>query len=323
MKKGLAVVSPSRFFVSSLPRNEHCLTFKHASGVETDPALVGGRVERPMWRVGTLVLILVWLVFVDTQLTVRTCRADLIYFRKRGEAQLPASLDGTRVELSLPDGKVELSRDIIRKIVPGYWPASEWETRRQKVQPSGSEARFAAAWWAIENGLTMEVADEIRAIHLRAPKHLPAARMVTVLDRLAAPCIDPDFERFQKALGIETRVARGPHVILLHQHSDAEADERIALLERVIAGYHLLFAAQGVGLTAPRRRLVSAWFADQKDYLAFLRVGGSRGICHDSWILSSDLERRRCLRRPQQRTPARRSDQARRPGVTSCNGMAR
>ena len=62
-------------------------------------------------------------------------------------------------------------------------------------------------------------------------------------------------------------MARGPHVILLHQHSDAEADERIALLERVITGYHLLFAAQGIELSVPRRRLVSAWFADQKGLL--------------------------------------------------------
>ena len=106
---------------------------------------------------------------------------------------------------------------------------------------------------------------------------------------LAEPCIDPDFDRFQKALGIETRVARGPHVILLHQHSDAEADERIALLERVITGYHLLFAAQGVELRVPRRRLVSAWFADQKDYLAFLRsedaeaFATTRGYFHPTW----------------------------------------
>ena len=94
---------------------------------------------------------------------------------------------------------------------------------------------------------------------------------------------------FQKALGIETRVARGPHVILFHQHSDAEADERIALLERVITGYHLLFAAQGIELTVPRRRLVSAWFADQKDYLAFLHAedadafATTRGYFHPTW----------------------------------------
>ena len=242
-----------------------------------------------MQRVGSLFLLLVWLAFIDTRLAVRTCRSDLIYFHTRGEAQLPASINGTRVELSLPDGKVELARDAIRKLVPGFWPASEWDSRRQKVRASGSEERFAAAWWAIENGLTVEVTDEIRAIHARDPKHLPAARMVAVLNRLAAPCIDSEFARFQKALGTETRVARGPHVLLLHQHSEAEANERIAVLERVIIGYHLLFAAQGVALDVPRRRLVSAWFADQKDYLAFLHAENAeafattRGYFHPTW----------------------------------------
>ena len=184
-------------------------------------------------------LLLAWLAFVDTGFAVRTCRSELIYFHKGGEAQLPATIEGTRIILALPDGKVELTRDDIRKIVPGFWPAAEWEPRRRQVRASSAEARFAAAWWAIENGLTTEVVAELREIHALDPKHLPTARMTAVLDRLDEPCIDPDFDRFQKALGIETRVARGPHVILLHQHSDAEADERIALLERVITGYHL------------------------------------------------------------------------------------
>ena len=113
--------------------------------------------------------------------------------------------------------------------------------------------------------------------------------MVAVLDRLDRPCDDPEYARFQKALGTETRVSRGPHVILLHQHSDADAEERIAVLERVILGYHLLFAANGVELAVPRRRLVSAWFADQKDYLDFLRseaataFATTRGYFHPTW----------------------------------------
>ena len=49
--------------------------------------------------------------------------------------------------------------------------------------------------------------------------------------------------------------------------------ERIALLERVISGYYLLFAAEGLELALPRRRLMSAWFADENDYLAFLALG--------------------------------------------------
>ncbi len=91
------------------------------------------------------------------------------------------------------------------------------------------------------------------------------------------------------ALGGEFTEARGPHVLLLHQHSDADASERVETLERVVLGYHLLLAAQGIEVSVPRQRLVSAWFATQKDYLAFLHTQGAdafattRGYFHPTW----------------------------------------
>jgi len=202
---------------------------------------------------------------------------------------LPATIEGNRVVVSMPDGQVELTRDMIRKVVPGFWPAAEWPARRREALPRGFEARFAALWWAIENGLTTEAAAEVRELHRLDPKHVSLKRMAAILDRLDQACPDPDFSRFQRALGIETSVARGPHVILLHQHSDAEANERIALLEKVITGFHLLFAAEGFELSTPRRRLVSAWFADKKDFLAFLHAeeadafATTRGYFHPTW----------------------------------------
>jgi hypothetical protein len=57
----------------------------------------------------------------------------------------------------------------------------------------------------------------------------------------------------------------------------------------VIAGFHLWFAAQGVELKVPRHRLVSAWFADRKDYLAFLHrqeadaFAATSGYYHPTW----------------------------------------
>ena len=216
-------------------------------------------------------------------------RAELIYFPKGSAVQAPATIEGKHVVLALPEGNVELAREDIRKLVPGFWPPNEWDARSRKSRGLGVEARFATVWWALENGLTTEVAGEVREIHRLDPKHAPAARMAAGLDRLEQPCADPDFAGFKKALGTEVNQARGPHVILFHQHSDAEANERIALLERVIAGYHLLFAAQGIELAVPRRRLVSAWFADKKDYLAFLHAEGAdafastRGYYHPTW----------------------------------------
>jgi hypothetical protein len=151
-------------------------------------------------------------------LVERTSRADLIYFRKGGDAQLPATVEGNRVVLAMPEGNIELFREDIVKRVPGFWPETEWEARRE-ARAGGFAARYAAVWWAIENGLTTEVAAELRALHAMDPKHGPTARMVALLDRLGRPCDDPELAAFRAALGIETKVARGPHVVLLHQHS--------------------------------------------------------------------------------------------------------
>ena len=87
------------------------------------------------------------------------------------------------------------------KRVPGFWPADEWEARRREAQGAGFAARYAAAWWAIENGLTAEAADELRALHAIDPKHGPTARMAAVLDGLDRPCPDPDFARFPHGAG--------------------------------------------------------------------------------------------------------------------------
>jgi len=226
---------------------------------------------------------------VGAGLAGRAGRAELVYFRKGGEAQVPATIEGKHVVLSMPDGKFELARDDIRKFMPGFWPAGEWDARRGKSRELGVEARFAAVWWALENGLTTEVAAEIRELHRLDPTHAPSVRMAAVLNRLEQPCSDPDFAGFQKALGIEAKMARGPHVLLFHQHSDAEANERIVLLERVITGFHLLFASQGIELAVPRHRLVSAWFADKNDFLAFLHAedadafASTRGYYHPTW----------------------------------------
>jgi hypothetical protein len=240
-------------------------------------------------RASAFPLLLICLSGLGEGLAVATCHAELIYFRKGGEVQLPAAIEAKRVILSMPDGRVEFAREDVLTVVPGFWPPREWDARRQKARARGFEERLASTWWAIENGLTVEAAEELKELHAVDPKHLAVARMAAVLDRLEKPADDPDYARFQKALGVETTVARGPHVILLHQHPDAEASERIAILERVILGYHLHFAAQGVELAVPRHRLTSALFADKTDYLAFLRsenanaFATTRGYYHPTW----------------------------------------
>jgi Protein of unknown function (DUF1570) len=229
------------------------------------------------------------IAIIGVGLASRPGRSELIYFRKGGEAQLPARIEGIKVVLLMPEGEISLARDEVRKFVPGFWPRTEWDARRPTIGSSSFESRFSSALWAIANGLSSEVVVELRELHALDPKHQPTARMTAILDRLDQPCSDPDLARLQQALRIATKVARGPHVILLHQHSETDAAERTALLERVIAGFYLVFAEQGLDLAAPRTRLVSVWFADQKDYLAFLRSEGAdafattRGYYHPTW----------------------------------------
>ena len=245
-----------------------------------------------------------------------TSRADLIYFRKGGAAQIPAASEGSRVILTMPDGNVSLPSELIRKRVPGFWPEAEWNARREKAVEEGVAARYAAVWWAIENGLTTEVTDELRQLHTLDPSHAAIARMVAALDRLDAPLSDPNSAGFRKALAIETQIARGPHVILFHQHSEAEAEERVALLERVIRGYYLLFAAQGLELSLPRQRLMSAWFADENDYRAFLHsehadvFATTRGYYHPTWnaVVAYDARSTDPQRTPRQKLGSKRDE---------------
>ncbi len=245
-----------------------------------------------------------------------TARADLVYFRKGGDAQVPATIAGNRVVIAMPDAKVELSRENFRELVPGFWPANEWDERRRNALSGDFGARFACVWWALENGLTSQAAALVRELNKLDPKHGPTARMASVLERLERPCSDPEFSGFQKALGIEANVARGPHVIVLNQHSDAEAQERIALLEQVIAGFYLVFAAQGIELSVPPTRLVSAWFAEKSDYLAFLHAENSdafastRGYFHPTWnaVVSFDARSTDQQRTGRQKQAARREE---------------
>jgi hypothetical protein len=198
--------------------------------------------------------------------------AELVYFTRGGQAQLPARVRGDVVVLETPDGPREFARGDFRRIVPGFWPPAEWEARRAGARAGTADERFAAAWWALVNGLTPEAEALLREAHAADPGHEPTTRLVAVLDRLGVPLPDPDLAPLDGLLPGESRVARGPHVLVLHQHDPAEADERVAVLEHVVTTFYLVLAAHGYDLPAPTRRLASAWFAHQEDYRAVLRA---------------------------------------------------
>jgi Protein of unknown function (DUF1570) len=203
-------------------------------------------------------------------------RAELVYFGQGGRVQLPATIepDGT-VRLESPDGPVGFVASDLRKLVPGHWPERDWPGRCEAARVGGARAQFAAAWWALENGLTPQAEAMLREASRAEPDDPTTRRMTAALDRLNGEGADPDLGPITRALGPSFEVARGPHVLLLHQHAAAEATERLDLLERVVRTYYLLFAAHGLELPVTGRRLVLAWFADREDYLAFLHAEGA------------------------------------------------
>lgn len=157
-----------------------------------------------------------------------------------------------------------------RAIVPGGCPEREWPSRRDAALKQGGPVRLAAAWWALENGLTSESAAMVRAARESDPKHPPAARLAAALDALAAPCSDPDTTALSRALKVPCQTVRSAHVLLIHDHEPAVAEARVDVLERVTTSFYLLLAAEGIELPVPAQRLVAVYLRNQTDYLSFL-----------------------------------------------------
>jgi hypothetical protein len=175
------------------------------------------------------------------------------------------------VRIDTPSGSFTFLEEDFTRIVPGQCPEREWCDRRDAALKSGAGDRFAAAWWALENGLTPESVAMLRSAHDADPNHQPTARLMSVLAKLDRPCTDPELDTLRGALGTPCEVARGAHILLLHQHSSAEASARIELLERVVTTYYLMLAAEGLDLLIPAERLTTVYLRDHNDYLTFLR----------------------------------------------------
>lgn len=229
-------------------------------------------------------------------LTSQLTRAELVYFSAGGQAQVPAVIEGDIVTLSTPFGALKFQGDDFRKIVPGHNPEAEWPRRRSDAVRASSAERFSAAWWALENGLTPQAEEFIRTIAAADPSFEPVRRLLPPLDRLAHPLPEPDLAPFAGILPLSGHIARSDHIILFHQHTVAEAQSRIDVLERVFRSFYVAFAAQGIELSLPPRKLISVWFAEKGDYLAYLKRDGAgnflttRGYYHPTkgFVLAYD-----------------------------------
>ena len=204
--------------------------------------------------------------------------ADLVYFKKGGQAQLPVHRDGDRVILDVVGHPVEFVADDFKKIVPGFDPPAEWPSRLDAARKGDAAGGFAAAWWAIENGLTDEATALLAEVHAKDPAHRPTASLVATLTRIGPAPDDPELTSVRSSLSGMFRESRSPHFVVIHQSDDASARARLRLLEQVYTTYYLTLAARGLDLPAPRHRLVNAVFARQDDYLSFLRREHARGF---------------------------------------------
>ncbi|WP_169975375.1 DUF1570 domain-containing protein [Tautonia rosea] len=216
-------------------------------------------------RAGILTLVFELLV------AIAPASADLLYFTEGGEVQLPIEIDGEIIRVRSPDGSYTFRPDDFQAIVPGHWPEHDWPLRRDQANAGDASDQFRAAWWAIERGLTSEGVAMLRASHRSAPTLEPVARLVSILDRLEQPAQAPDLTALRRLLRSEFKVAETPRLILLHQHEDSDATARLALLDQIVTTFYLTFTTLGFDLRLPSEKLVAVWFAEESDYLAFVR----------------------------------------------------
>ncbi|WP_435016615.1 DUF1570 domain-containing protein [Tundrisphaera sp. TA3] len=206
-------------------------------------------------------------------------RADLLVFAQGGRVQLPATVRGDRVELATPDGPKTFARSDFQSITPGHDPAAEWPAMRERALQGDAAARFEAAWWALENGLTPEAVAMLDASRADGAGHPPTRRALAMLDALRAPCPPADLGPVREALRPgRFEVLEGEHVVLLHQLDAATARERLDVAERVVMTFCLTLAAQGLPVATPSRRLISVCFADRGEYAGFLRRAEASGF---------------------------------------------
>ena len=193
-------------------------------------------------------------------------RGELLYFEAGGEAQLPAVVRGNSVLVDAPDGRHTFLRKDFRAIVPGHCPPRDWPSIRVAAEAGDAEDRYRAAWWALDRGLVDDASAMLRIAHEADPSLEPVARLVEVLDRLDVPAESPDLGSIRRTLPNGFRVLEGPHVALLHRHDEAEARDRVALLESVLTAFYLNFEARGFELRPPESKLVAVWFPDPASY---------------------------------------------------------
>ncbi|MDB5349073.1 MAG: hypothetical protein JWN86_320 [Planctomycetota bacterium] len=218
------------------------------------------------------------ILLVLTIISSGRSRADVLHFAEGGEADVPVVIEGSVVVLDAPGESLRFPRTDFTRIEVGFDPRRDWPARRDKAMKGGASERLAAALWALDFGLVPEAVAMIGRAGAVDPEHQPTARMCDVVNRLKAVLPDPELAPILRSAPPGHRLARGPHILLIHEHSDSEAAERVAILEQVITAYYLHFSSLGIELAVPQHRFPSIWFAKKADYVSFLRGEGAEAF---------------------------------------------
>lgn len=201
--------------------------------------------------------------------------ADVLWLRDGRPVEVRGRSEPDGFAVTLPGREILIpSREITRREARSD-PASQWESRQNDALQGTPGDRLAAIWWAIQHGLASDalaLLDRANTDHQDEPT---LTRLQDTAKRLRPALEDPDLNALQNLLPANARYARGPHTLLIHQHDDADAAGKVALLERVFWTYYLEQAARGLTLQPPRHRLVLLWFRERDAYLARLRAEGA------------------------------------------------
>ena len=238
-----------------------------------------------MWRIrfvnalhGSNLRAFAWLLAV-TLFIVRPVLADLCTFVAGGSVELPAEYEGDQVRLLAPDRVYTFLKSDFQEITARSSAIEEWPEREQAAGRGDVFDRLEAARWAWTHGLTRQAETLIRVPGARLPQaDSRLGRLRDRLDALETPWEEPNAEALTGDLGGKFLVARGPHVLLLHQHSESEAAERVELLEQVIRAFFLEFEDAGISLPNPKFQLVSVWYRYHRPYLNYLERQGARAF---------------------------------------------
>ncbi len=146
-----------------------------------------------------------------------------------------------------------------------------YQRQFSKSQKGSVTDRLELASWATKHGMVPELYKAIDLTLEAEPDNAKAKEILALRDRLAEPLPESSEEqRFMSdLLGGGMKFKSSAHYVVAYDTTDAKAQERIDLLERVYETFFMYFALKGRVLEKPPQRLMVALFADYKNYIDF------------------------------------------------------